>query len=267
MSKIGVHLQAYTPGAAEWIAAAHPPILKVMDPSLDPLQFILDRSPETKIVVVRQYFDDNQQRAFLGTGNGALLADVVTETFTNVIMECDRRSVALYVESLNEMPWDPWAEAPDKQARLSVAFAERCAQLEVRPAVLSMSVGNPPGSFDERRWLWDKLYPALYAAKAANGCLSRHLYGAPHMNQPDPKYYALRYRDDRTFWPADLQDIPEIFSEVGIDWGVVGGYDPPRGWRSSGSAAAYVEDLDWFGSEISKDSWVLGATIFTAGAA
>ena len=120
---------------------------------------------------------------------------------------------------------------------------------------------------DPRRWIWSKLYPALYAAKKAKGCLARHLYGARRMWEPDPKYYALRYRDDRSFWPADLQDLPEIFSEIGIDYGVIGGTPTPQGWRSSGSAAQYVEDLTWFGDEIDQDAYVLGGTIFTAGAA
>jgi hypothetical protein len=265
MGKIGIHVQAFTPGCAEWVADANPPILKTMDASLDPLKYILDRSPETKIVVFRKYFEDHWQSFYMAGGQGDVLADAVVNMFRASIDECLRRGVDVYVEGLNEPPWDPWDSAPDKQARLYVAFAERCAQLGVKPAVLSMSVGNPPGSFDERRWIWGKLYPALYAAKAAGGCLARHLYGAKRMWEPDPKYYALRYRDDRTFWPADLQDLPEIVSECGIDWGVLGGFDPPRGWRSSGSASQYVEDLTWFGDEIAKDAYVLGSTIFSAG--
>jgi hypothetical protein len=237
-----------------------------MDASLHALEYDLERSPRTKIAVFRKYYDEQAQRRWLDSGDGASLADEVFGMFVACVAACEARGVTPYLEDLNEMPWDPWDTMPDQQARLSAAFADRCAELHVRPAVLSIAVGNPPGSFAERAWLWEKLLPALYAAQRASGALSRHLYGAPRMNQPDPKYYALRYRDDRAMWPADLQGLPELVTECGIDGGVIGAPSAAAaGWRNYVSAEQYCEDLVWFAGELAKDSYILGATIFTAG--
>jgi hypothetical protein len=265
--KIGLHIQEWTPGTATWVAECNAPILKVMSTSRESLEWVLERSPGTKILVFRKYYDLAQQRAWLDSGDGTKLADEVYTDYAPCLAVCHKRKVVPYFEDLNEMPWDPWTEMPDKQARLSTRFAERCIILGVRPAVLSIAVGNPPGSMEERAWLWDKLYPALYAAKRASGVLSRHSYGAKRFWEPDPKYYALRHRDDRAMWPADLQTLPEIHSEIGIDYGVLYGSPTPKGYKSSGSAEQYVEDLTWYGDEIGKDPYVLGATIFGAGVA
>jgi hypothetical protein len=242
-------------------------VLKTMDASFEALRYVLERSPETKIVVFRKYYGQSDaMRAWLDSGDGAALADEVYAMFAGCLALCEQRGVTAYLEDLNEMPWDPWSEMPDKQARLSAAFAGRCAELGVRPAVLSIAVGNPPGSFEERAWIWEKLYPALYAAQNARGALSRHLYGAPRMWQPEAKYYALRYRDDRAMWPADLQSLPELVTECGIDGGVIGAASAAvAGWRAYVNAEQYVADLEWFGDEIGKDKYILGATIFTAG--
>lgn len=238
-----------------------------MDRSLDPLRHVLEQSPETHTVVFRKYYDADQQRAWLESGDGAALAQEVYNDYAECIALCETQGVRVYVEDLNEMPWDPWDSAPDKQARLSAAFATQCGLMALRPAVLSIAVGNPPGSFDERRWIWEKLYPALYAAQRAGGALSRHLYGAPRFNQPDPQYYALRYRDDRAMWPADLQFLPELVTECGIDGGVIGAPSAAEaGWRNYITADQYVEDLRWFNDEIGKDAYIIGATVFLAGA-
>jgi hypothetical protein len=263
--KYGAHIQYFLPGVAQWVGEANGPILKTMDASLDPLKTALDLAPRTKIVVFRKWYDTWEQDQLLEDCAGARIADDVVAEFRQSIEECENRGITVYVESLNEMRWDPWDVWPDRQAAFDVAFSEECAHLGVRPCVLSIAVGNPPGNFEERAWLWSKLYPALYAARAAGGALGIHLYGAPRMWEPDAQYYALRYRDDRQMWPADLRNLPTIVSEAGIDWGVVGGFDPPRGWKSSGDAAQYVEDLRWHDGEIAKDNYILGAVIFTVG--
>lgn len=76
-------------------------------------------------------------------------------------------------------------------------------------------------------------------------------------NQGHTPWHSLRYR---AFWRAG--DPPVIISECGRD-NVEGG---GRGWKASGvSPEQYLAELRAYDAEIGRDSYVLGATAFTAG--
>ncbi|MGH2523063.1 MAG: hypothetical protein ACRDH2_11220, partial [Anaerolineales bacterium] len=143
--------------------------------------------------------------------------------------------------------------------------------------------------------------PALEAAHRCGGLFTLHEYnsptmacgvsngvtgiipGAPGLNVP-AGYHTLRYR----FWyegylkPRGLGDLPLVISEIGIAAGPEGGAcdDPgsPYSWKGyqdwwvqqglgPDGPQAYVNTLAWYDAELRKDPYVIGATIFTAGAA
>jgi hypothetical protein len=96
---------------------------------------------------------------------------------------------------------------------------------------------------------------------------------------PDRGSLALRYR----WWYEDFLIprglvIPLVISEAGID-GTIANHPGPDGlgwqdfvdyWRASGldpdGVTEYLRQLAWYDSELQKDDYVIGCTIFTAGA-
>lgn len=99
-----------------------------------------------------------------------------------------------------------------------------------------------------------------------------------HPSHPDRGALTLRYR----WWYQDHLipnglAIPLIITEAGVD-GLVTNRPGPKGhgwqdflgyWRDNGlgddPVVTYMQQLAWYDSELRKDSYVLGCTVFTVG--
>jgi len=158
--------------------------------------------------------------------------------------------------------------------------------LGLKAAIGSFSTGTPEYADME------KFLPAIEAAKRCNGIFSLHEYSAPTMQTAvnggipnavfvqDAGALTLRYR----YWyegylkPRNLV-IPLVLTEAGVD-GDVGPGCPMRhggsGWQAcfnDWEAANpgvdkyqyYLSQLEWYDSEVRKDDYVLGFTVFSAG--
>ena len=196
--------------------------------------------------------------------------------------------------------WEGWNEyratTPDYMrwyAQFEAARACKMRDLGFKAAVGGFSVGVP--EYDEM----ELFLPALQAAHDCGGIFTLHEYNSPNLecgvsvgeveaipHAPQLSmpvgYHTLRYR----FWyegylkPRGLGDLPLVISELAIQGpGTACGDDGQQrsGWRSysdwwvqHGYAAqgpqAYLNTLAWYDAELRKDSYVVGATIFTAGA-
>lgn len=188
-----------------------------------------------------------------------------------------------YWEGINEpdimgkMPW--YAEFEAERVRVM-------AQHGFKTAVGSFSTGVP--EWDE----FEQFLPAIRAAKQHDGILTLHEYDAPTMdrtvgaglpgkpNHPDRGVLALRYR----WWyedflkPRDLV-IPLVISEAGVD-GLVADRPGPsdgRGWKhfqdywigeglGHDPYDIYIRQLRWYDDQVRQDDYVIGWTVFTAGA-
>lgn len=187
--------------------------------------------------------------------------------------------------------WEGWNEPAVRgdQMRWYAAFeAERTrlmAEHGFRVAVGAFSTGTP-------EWEDFELFlPAIQAARQHGGILTVHEYDAPTMqravgaglpgrpNYPDRGALALRYR----WWYEDFLlprglAIPLVISEVGIDGGLPNRPGPAdaRGWQDfkgywhdqglGGAVDAYVRQLAWYDAQVRQDPYVIGFTVFTAGA-
>jgi hypothetical protein len=147
--------------------------------------------------------------------------------------------------------------------------------------------------------LMAEFLPALEAARRCGGIFHLHEYdspdfecqvavnvpgiipGAPALSVPAGPL-SLRYR----FWyeghlkPRGLGDIPLIISELGVDGvhpsaacndpGGLGWKAYSDWWTRAGAGPdgprAYVNVLEWYDAEMRRDPYVIGATLFTAGA-
>jgi hypothetical protein len=193
--------------------------------------------------------------------------------------------------------WEGWNEfvpVTDGRWRWYAQFeASRACLMQsygLRAAVGGFAYGNP--EYHQMALF----LPALEAAHRCGGMFTLHegvppsltACGAPSVGIPGlipdapalnvaatPR--ALRYR----FWyegylkPRGLGDLPLVISELAVapDCGIPGGdawRDYEGYWVSTGvgptGPQAYLNLLTWYDRQIREDPYVVGATIFTAGA-
>ncbi len=197
--------------------------------------------------------------------------------------------------------WEGWNEFVPVTRERMAWFAQfeahracRMQALGLRAGVGGFSVGVP--EYD----MMADFMPALKAAYECDGIFTLHEYnsptldcgissnragiipGAPNLGAVEVGYHTLRYR----FWyegylkPANMGTLPLVISEAGVEGRPNPGgpcNDPGgRAWKSyteywiqngyGGSAAeAYVGVLSWYDTKLRQDSYVVGATLFTAG--
>jgi hypothetical protein len=116
------------------------------------------------------------------------------------------------------------------------------------------SSGNPPDACTVLQML-----PALRAAKQRGHYLSLHEYGnvgndIPTLRGTQP-YHALRYRHlYEALLIPNQADPPLIISECG-----------QNGGSTFPGVQTFMDDFEWYDSELRKDPYVIGATPFTLG--
>jgi hypothetical protein len=147
--------------------------------------------------------------------------------------------------------------------------------------------GSPPLG------LWPAFLPACREAFEHKAILGLHEYSCPWMwwmtgkhqldpneDQGDEGWTTLRYRKvyRKYLAPHGLGQLPLVITECGID-PLVNPRPPdaPAGaWRHLGAfwaehdgepdpASYYYRQLAWYGEELQKDAYVVGATVFTWG--
>lgn len=165
--------------------------------------------------------------------------------------------------SVWEGPNEPNCDTPARMQRYA-EFSNELAYLVSsrtgrRAGIGSWAVGTP--SLE----LWQHWGPALEAVHRGWAFLTRHSYG------PLDMWYALRHRlDNKEFAKLGYYDLPVLITECGTDrisgaqqfsqpWRVIWGYEDNAIDRYWG------EYLKLFENELAKDSYVIGAHLFTAG--
>ena len=286
-SKLGLHVVRNSdPDIMEFVRHVHPRVIKAVD-DVGWLADVKAISPQT-ITLGRL---SGQEESWVDT------SDPVGAAQAYVLANLERYRLNPGVDY-----WEGWNEfVPQNATRMSwyAQFeATRACLMQsygLRAAVGSFSTGVPEYA------LMEFFLPALEAARRCGGIFTLHEYNspdlqcgvsvnAPHIIPDAPVipnlpvgYHTLRYR----FWyagylqPRGWQDLPLVISEVGIAGGPAGGpcNDPgsTRGWRGyqdwwvahnigADGPQAYVNVLAWYDAELRRDPYVLGATIFTAGA-
>ena len=274
-SKLGIAVQRFrSPQIMDRIIAeGHPRVVKIWD-DLGAAAEIKQRAPKTIVIGhIKQGYDFQHGLASGVTDMVAYAADFVARNLP--VYQANTR--VDYWEGHNE----PVFEAESMMAQYGQFEAERVRQMAahgLKCAVGNFSAGNPPLE------QWDDFLPALQAAKQQGGVLALHEYSAPTLDYGyDPAvgegWLTCRYRKVyRHYVPPDLH-VPIIITEAGID-GLVGADRPGplgSGWQDfidywkklpldPDTFWAYMDQLQWYDQELQKDDYVVGATIFVAGA-
>jgi hypothetical protein len=264
-SKISVHLLiSYSPGAAQ-IIQAHPRVIKILDTSGAMLQAARDykaSTPDGKIVCriyTSQRWNVTDNPAAAGTN---FWQTVLAPALVN--LSAADKALIDYVEGPNEGDSTPtWGSAADTQwyNTFWMHLAPLIANAGFKPLAYSISVGNPPGSLAEIQASLDRIVPSLRLCQSLGGGWSYHSYSLPYStNLTDEIWYSVRYRQYYSYFASrypDLVNLPLVLTEGGID-----GAGP---WSTRGDTNKFQNWLAWFDSEIRKDAYCLGVTLFQIG--
>ncbi len=272
-SKLGLHvIRNDNPWIMQFVRLVRPAVIKAVG-DVGWLSEVKAASPET--VTIGRFMPTHQDM----NGDPALAAQAfVAEQLTR------------YQLNPGVDYWEGWNEPdPNEQMDWYAAFeAERVrllAQHGFKAAIGGFATGVPE---------WDEFMaflPALEVAQQHGGILTLHEYGAPTVDyllgtplpgwppHPDRGVLALRYR----WWYEEILKprglvIPLVISEAGIDGILMAAERPgPEGlgwWDFSdywsevgigGGPEGYTRQLAWYDSELRKDDFVIGFTVFTAG--
>lgn len=288
LSRLGLHaLGPRDPDIIEFIRRAKPRVVKSVG-FFEFLAEVKQISPET-VTIGRNY---GQDESVVNAQDPAEAAAAYIQA-----------SLATYQANPLVDYWEGWNEfvytSPD-QLRWYAAFeAARACQMQAlgfRAAVGGFAVGWP-NTYPEM----ELFLPALEAAHACNGLFHLHEYnrplmqcavrtgeanlipGAPALTVPaGPLTFRYRFWYEGLLKPRNLGDLPLVISEYGIDavppiscpepdtqnwrtWKDLSGWWQQQGYGADGPAA-YVNQLAWADREMRFDAYVVGATIFTAGA-
>ncbi len=266
-NKIGVFFLGAN-AAGKRIINGGPRVIKVMDPhqNSEMMQLVRDykRAYPSGLVVMRVYEGDAR-----GYGLGDDPQNSARDFWQNVIspavakMSANDRKLIDFVSAPNEYNQTPIVKnASEAQwtGQFWEAFAEIVSQNGFRPNIGEIPVGN---------WgpeLMPAIIPALRKVKETGGVWSYHAYTLDYtMDTATERWTSLRYRMFydylRSNYP-DIADVPMILTEGGVDKGGNGGTD---GWNARGDSASFENWLTWFDSEIQKDPYILGVTLFQSG--
>ena len=273
-SKMGLHvIRANDANILEFVKQGQPSVIKAVD-NFGYLAEIKAASPRTIVVGRINY----PQQSYAGSPEESaqkFVADQLDQYLINTAVD--------YWEgwnepdpNLNNMPW--YTRFEQERVRL-------LAQHGLRAAIGGFSTGVP--EMDE----FALFLPAIETAIGYNAILTLHEYSAPDMTylygDPLPGYPAYPDRGSLTFryrWyyreflePQGLV-IPLVISEAGID-GIIGNRPGPKGtgwedfqdyWVQQGWAEngvdAFIKQLNWYDNGVREDGYVIGFTVFTAGA-
>ena len=280
-SKLGLVVQRFSPSKiVDVIEAGQPKVVKIID-DLGSAGVVKERSPKT-IVVGRISVD--YDFGTLSDKNGRDPARHAADFIARNMDKYKVNSGVDYWEAYNEPP----VESAGFMADYAAFEAERVKQMAAlgfNCCIGNFSTGTPPLEY------WPSFFPALQAAQKDGGCLGLHEYSAPVMqfgsgryqldakgDSGDEGWYTLRYRQVyRRQLPADLR-LPLIITECGVD-GLIQPRPGPEGngWRdfakywkqiniAPDGVTGYLDQLTWYDEELQKDDYVIGATIYVAGA-
>jgi len=234
--KVGPHAQSGTEQAIKWAKIA--PIVK----SVGDLS-VLQAASNTAIKVYRRYYQYQDQEWPRG---GAAIADEVIASLNGY------NNTKLYLESFNE--WKQYSgQGLEEHIVFEREFARRCHERGYKVAGFCFSVGCPEMTD------WDVI--------KASGILSEldavaiHQYwGSESVNGGyKDDWTALRHR---RVHERLGQHPPFLITEAGRD----AVYEQAPGWRAQGiSGDDYAAEIGKWDSELQKDDYVLGATIFGSG--
>lgn len=274
-SKLGVHLLGvgYTDGIRQ-VLSAGPRVIKILglehgfDPNMRQAMADYKRMFPDGIVVARVW----TQRKW---GLETIPEQAAREFYAQVLegplnkLTPEERAMIDYVEGPNEYDSTPAFESVEAARwynRFWIKLARILARDGWRSNIGSIAVGNPGGTPEEIEAIWREFLPAMDAAHRLGGTWGYHSYTIHYStDMENEQWYTFRYRKLREITARlkpHLADMPLILTEGGVDYA---GNKDKDGWLARGTAQQFKDWLKWYETELQKDDYVLGVTLFQIG--
>ena len=268
MSKLGFHLsvgnQRGLGDTLQQCAAAGNPVPVIFSVGVNVWPDIERFSPQTVFIFRTQRGLHGEE---LGDGPGSMYSGDPVKTaqdWMNAMMPMWGVNKANYYAPLNEQ--DP----PTLETFQWInAFTIECMNLAeangYKLALYAFSAGNPKdvpypaiGAPFTRNQAWRPIIPSLQKAKANGHILLLHEYGLNlgTLKQSAP-YLALRYRHAYRLLAQYNADPPLVISET----------SPGIGYAKDIGDTNWLNDVQWYDSEIMKDRAVIGCCMYQLGGA
>jgi hypothetical protein len=244
-SKLCPHIQVLDGKTLDAISQLQPPMVKTMDLDRHTLQAIRSAAPNT-LIVGRRFVNTQDYADPLQTGT----------TYANSYQ--DVLDLLNVVEVYNEAISSSTAKADQELFdTFQGVFAYRIWDMNpnVRVGLFCLPTGN--FGFAGEPKLAD--FPKAMALPKNKVFICLHEYSWFTWDWQSPAR-CLRYRQQM----AGLSGYQVLITECGMTQGVVTGR-PDLGWRSGVPRNAFVEGAKWYDSELMKDSYIVGAAMFTCG--
>lgn len=268
-SKIGIHLLGWYSAGARKIIQSNCPVITLFESSPEMMEAARDYKLKhpNGIVVVRYYHPVH----YVITQDPKECAKEYWERGVwpglSQLSQAQRKLID-YVEGPNECELLCWRNAAegDWNSRYSEELIRLTGEKGFRACIGNIPVGNPPGDPRTVSETIRAYIPALRLAKKTGGCWAYHAYTLKYTKDPKvERDYSLRYRrfyEVFARYAPDLLDMPLILAEGGVDND--GTHNDAPGWKRD-TPERYKDWLQWFDSEIKKDSYVKGVTLFEIG--
>jgi hypothetical protein len=270
-SKLGIFvITSYSAGTKK-IIQSEPRVLKVMDPQKSAELRTVMKDYKTAVpegvVVLRIYDKTKFSREDDPQSAAVRYFDLVIKPGLNALK--DDKKYINYIEPTNEFDNTPNWDTKENVQWLNQFWSSLIDLINaegVKVCVASLPVGNPPGEMSEIKDKLSLFLPAMQKANRLGGAFCYHSYTTQYTTDIGiENFYSLRYRFLHQMLielDSSMVMFPFILSEAGVD--DVG--DPAKsGWLARGNTDQYKQWLQWFDSEIRKDQYVLGATLFQIG--
>ena len=261
--KVGLHVQNWTPGTADYIAAVQPAVVKVFH--TEDIARVWELQPDA-IVVYRHWVDNDA--GYLGGDIPANVQHYVNKFTSALLALGDIPQVQqglLAAESINEVMAGPNVPRAVEFDREFIRVLRQKLPL-VKPVVATIPVGNPG-----QAW-----FPALLSlakeVTAAGGYMGYHNYWTARAGvsflESDWQWYAGRFEAMQDYFVQNGASPNWIFGETGAIKIETSGHMPPdAGWvECLGGLDKYVADVVTYNRLLNASRYadnVVGGCLFT----
>jgi len=256
MSKLGLHIHSWNHAILEYCKNVGGAVHFILDHNEMMVNEIKRAQPKS-LLIARLWVD--QQKLNDPIKN----AQEFTDLLLLHIDGCHYDVASGYNEWDGDLSYCDGREPGKEIFKRYADFEAERSRILHREGLLSVvggcSVGTPP-----EHW-FSGFKPAL----EEGDFLHLHEYSAPAMCDA-VNWHCLKYRHVYKYLKEhSLPMLPLIISECGVDGGVVG--RPREGWRKFGPQGMrakkrdYMNQWDWYDSELREDDYVVGSCAFDCG--
>lgn len=237
--------------------------VKIVDPDVQLIADVHQACPQA-VVVLRDHplSEQHDDMARDPIGTGARHAERWQEKLAEYQQQASDRNLTIPASAdmvclgINEpRVWTDLHATVD----YTVAFLNRCNQLNIKPGALNLSVGWPGNHGPDTPPDWAPYAPIEEPLKRSGGYLMLHEYWSDQYGSVE---YGWGWWADR-LRHCPWQGVSIIVGECGIDNGVSIPFEGSRGWLHHASPQEYAQQLLTYANKMKADGRVHSIQVFT----